>query len=91
MAGELVIVRAFGDEAVVMKVWEEGEATVYVLGPVEYSRHAAGESSLCPIGFPIEDVFEFEMKLFADLSDAYSQRDHAALADLWRRATPIRH
>jgi hypothetical protein len=74
----------------VMKVWEESEATVYVLAPMEYSKHAAGVPSTSPIGFPIADVFEFEMELYADLSAAYSQRDRATLADLWRRALPIR-
>jgi hypothetical protein len=90
VTGKLVIVRAFGDEAVVMKVWEESEATVYVLAPLEYSKHAAGVPATSPIGFPIADVFEFEMDLYADLSAAYGQKDSAALADLWRHAMPIR-
>jgi hypothetical protein len=90
VTGKLVIVRAFEDEAVVMKVWEESEATVYVMAPVEYSKHVVGAPASSPIGFPTADVFEFDMDLYADLMAAYCQRDRAALADLWRHAMPIR-
>lgn len=57
MRGELVIVRTFGGKPVERRVWDVGEAVVYVTNDEEFEKLVAGKPALQPIGFPKEDVF----------------------------------
>ena len=57
LRGELVIVRTFGGKPVERRVWDVGEAVVYVTNEEEFQKLVAGKPALDPIGFPKEDVF----------------------------------
>lgn len=75
----VALVRAFGDEPCKLQVAANGSA-ILVVGD-------GGES----IPYPAAFVYEFEDKLFADLSDAYARGDMEHLTSLWRRARPVSH
>ena len=57
LRGELVIVRTFGGKLVECRVWDVGEAVVYVTNDEEFDKLIAGKPALDPIGFPKEDIF----------------------------------
>jgi hypothetical protein len=70
MRGETVIVRAFGDRPLKRKVWEVGDAVVYVTNDEEFDKLSAGIAAQEPIGFPKEDVFrDTESESFNDSVD----------------------
>lgn len=60
MRGNIVIVRSFGGEALVRRVWGIGKNVVYLIHEIEYQRFLADEEAASPIGFPVNDVFEYE-------------------------------
>ena len=60
MKGDTVIVRCWGNEAAVMRVWEELEGGVCVVAPSEFDAMEAGQSELYPICFRRRDVFRYE-------------------------------
>lgn len=59
MRGEKVIVRTLGGRPVVGMIWEADESTVYVTDKANLHRLLVGEEAALPIGFPREDVFEY--------------------------------
>jgi len=75
-----VMVRASGGEPAKLT------ATSFDDGPVV---GVLGEDGRSEIGFPIEDVFEFERQLFDELSHAHRQKNGARVSELWERATPF--
>lgn len=58
--GDLVIVRCWGDEAAVMRVWGATEGRVTLVAPLEYEAMLEGRSDLFPTSFPRNDVFQFD-------------------------------
>lgn len=60
MKGDVVIVRAFGGDPAKVRVWDEDERMVYVVGLDEFERMEAGESERWPIGFERTDVFAYD-------------------------------
>lgn len=68
MRGSLVIVRTYGDVPVVRRVWERRSNKVYISEESQFQRLMAGQDALVPIGFPCEDVFEYDPKMSADLA-----------------------
>jgi hypothetical protein len=75
-----VMVRASGGEPAKLT------ATSFDDGPVV---GVLGEDGRPEIGFPIEDVFEFDGQLFDELSRAHRKRNSARVSELWERATPF--
>ena len=60
MRGEKVIVRVFGGRPVVARVWDADEFAVYICDEDNFMRMTEGKEALWPVGFPKEDVFEYD-------------------------------
>lgn len=60
MRGSNVIVRDFMGKPLVRRLWAIEGNIAYIVRDAEYQRLSAGEEAISPIGFPIEDVFEFD-------------------------------
>ncbi len=69
MRGELVIIRVFGGEPAVRRVWENSDRVVYITDDDNLKLLLAGKPALEPIGFPKEDVFKFDNKLAESMAD----------------------
>ena len=83
---QVALVRAFRGEPLCRTVIECGERVIYLSHPDKVAAVQAGYSF--PIGFPSEDVFNFELQLYERLR---SQWDHYGKIDqsLWNEATPF--
>jgi hypothetical protein len=57
MKGDYVIVRAYGDEPLVRRVWDVTDTAVYVCGDERYTSLIEGTTDLVPIGFPKSHVY----------------------------------
>lgn len=62
MRGERVVVRDFKGRPVVCRVWDEDQSGVYVVNEegLKLLQSHEGAAILIPIGFPREDVFEYD-------------------------------
>lgn len=60
MRGDQVIVRAFGGQPLVRRVWSAKNGLVYIAEEKEYRKREAGQGALEPIGFPVADVFVYD-------------------------------
>lgn len=67
-SGARVLVRAFGDKALIRRVWAVHGPAVYITGDAEYERLMAGEAAPDPIPFPVEDVFQLDPGMVEQLS-----------------------
>ena len=70
MRGELVVVRAFGGQPLVRRVWAADASTVYICGEQEFQRRLSGDETVWPVGFPREDVFIYDPSLAALLTES---------------------
>jgi hypothetical protein len=70
MLGDRVLVRAIGGLPVELVAVEVKGGLVYVAHPGSLARVRAGIS--WPVGFPAEDVFEFDEGAHAALSDQWA-------------------
>jgi hypothetical protein len=84
MRGDKVIVRSFGDRPLVRRVWSANEHGVYISAEQEFEKLTRGEEALSPVGFPREDVFEFdpEVAATAERANGPDQFDWGRL-NLW--------
>jgi len=57
--GTFVVVRAFGDEALVRRLWSENDSVVWIYDDEQFVRRTEGKPTCEPMGFPIEDVYVF--------------------------------
>lgn len=80
-----VLARAYRDEPLRRIAIETGELVVYLANPEYLKEVEAGESD--PVGYPREDVFEFDADLYRRLRE---QWEHEGRTDdiLWRSARP---
>lgn len=60
MRGTLVIVRAYGGQALVRRVWASDRRAVFVTTDELYDRLDRGLEAPEPMGFPATDVFEHD-------------------------------
>jgi len=67
MRGDQVVVRAFGDEALVRRIWRATEGVVFIVSDQNFRTLLAGEEGLWPIGFRREDVFEYDEDAIQEL------------------------
>lgn len=81
MKGDFVIVRAFGGEALVRRVWEVAGNTVFISAPEQYARLAEGQEALWPVGFPRRDVFHYDPALAGPITSGNID---------WRELRPYR-
>ncbi len=79
MRGDVVLIRALGGEALRRRVWEIRAGKVMILNPDYYEVAVQTPDEIRPIGFPAEDVFEFDLGLYEKLRASRNQR-------LWRQA-----
>lgn len=63
MRGQRVIVRAYGNNALIRRVWDVTSTTVYVVEENEYQKLCNGFKAYDPVGFPIEDVFKYSNEI----------------------------
>jgi hypothetical protein len=63
--GDQVIVRADGGVPLVRWVWGVDEKAVYITDEANLARLDRGVEAAYPIGFPREDVFQYEPELAA--------------------------
>jgi hypothetical protein len=82
MRGDVVLVRAYGGEALRRLVWEIIGDMVMVVNPDYYDRALQGDD-IRPIGFPVEDVFEFSLDLYEQLRSV----GKGAPKNLWSKAS----
>ena len=84
MQKDRVMARAYGDCPMDAVVWEVRGDLIYLSNPRSIDRVERGETS--PVGYPREDVFEFDEDLYGSLTSAYHEnRDE--LSKLWELAT----
>lgn len=80
--GLRVIVRAYGDNARIRKVLSMTSTAVFVCREESYEAILAGERDSPMIGFPFEDVFQFD-ETAAAIIEAGNRPE-------WSRLRPIR-
>jgi hypothetical protein len=66
MRGEKVIVRAFGNEPLVRRIWEVFPDIIYICSEEGYEKLMAGEEWM-PVGFHREDVYHYDPTVAAVL------------------------
>jgi hypothetical protein len=71
-----IIVRAYGDEPV----------RLHAVGSRGDVVEVAGQDREKRIGFPPNDVYEFDRNLFDHLRSAFVDNDRAKLRELWAKA-----
>jgi len=67
--GTVVLVRAYGGEPFVMRVWEARPEAVLVCSEANYRTLSQGLEGLRPVGVPRQDVFNYDADLARDLAD----------------------
>jgi hypothetical protein len=82
---QLVLAMAFGGKPIKRIFLEVGERVFYLANPERIDAIRAGVTD--PVGFPKEDVYEFDEAVFADLVDQWA-RQRATDPATWRRLTP---
>ncbi|MCI0388241.1 MAG: hypothetical protein MOB07_05685 [Acidobacteria bacterium] len=68
MRGHQVIVRGFDNKPEIGKIWDVEKGVVYVTSDRQYRLLLAGLDAPFPVGFPIEDVFEYSPEIAAELT-----------------------
>jgi hypothetical protein len=80
-----VIARASAGEPVQRIFIEAGERVFYLANPARLDAVRRGDSE--PVGFPKEDVFEFDEATFADLVEQWA-RQRATDPATWQTLKP---
>ncbi len=86
MRGDIVLVRGAGGAPLRRIVWENRVDKVMILNPDFYKR-ALQQGDVRPVGFPPEDVFEFDLHLYERLRRSEA-RGRKGLDALWAQAKP---
>ena len=68
MKGDLVIARSFGQEPIVRRVWDSTPDIVYICPDERYILLNEGAANLQPVGFPRQDIFEYEESVLKELT-----------------------
>jgi hypothetical protein len=82
MKGETVIVRAYGNEPLVRRVWATTEHGVFICTNENFDDLDNGRKALNPVGFHWEDVFEYDEVKLRALERGYKEKPA-----LWNRMT----
>ena len=59
MKSDLVIVRSYGHEPKLARVWEISKKVIFVCSEGNYQNLANGKPGLWPVGFLKDDVFRY--------------------------------
>ena len=60
MRGQTIVLRAFRGEPLLRLLWSVSEKAVFIHSQEEFEKRTSGEKSLDPVGFPLEDAFEYD-------------------------------
>jgi hypothetical protein len=63
MRGKTVIIKAFGGDLLVRKVWSVGQNVIYVTDEKNYTLLTNNKDAATPIGVPKDDVFEYHKNI----------------------------
>jgi hypothetical protein len=63
MNGNRVIVKVFGGDFAVRRVWSVGQSVVYVTDDKNYDLLKESLGGVSPVGIPKEDVFEYSEEI----------------------------
>jgi hypothetical protein len=85
MAYPVVMARAYRGEPWRCLAMQTTDRAAFLISPDSLSAIEAGE--LGPVGFPIEDVFEFDADLYQQLREQW-EREGRTDGALWRSAQP---
>lgn len=69
MRGEMVVVKDFRGRALVRRVWDADEKAVYITDDQQFERLSKGEDALMPVGFPKDDVFEYDSAIAESMAN----------------------
>jgi hypothetical protein len=83
MQGELVIVRAYGDEPLVRRLWETTPEAVYICSEENYQNLISGKPAMNAVGVHREYVFRYEPAIAEELLENYE-----STPGWWWRLTP---
>lgn len=72
MKGDIIIARNYCGRPLIRRVWSYDSDAVYITNEEQYELLKAGRKTLFPIGFPREDVFEYNAEL-AEKAEALYQ------------------
>ena len=67
MKGQQVVVRAFGGEALIRRVWSADDVAVYITDDKQLGLLLAGKEAIQPIGIHRRDVFKFRSEKVGEL------------------------
>jgi hypothetical protein len=73
MRGDRVLIRAYGGKPLVRRVWNANAKGVFAVPEAEYQLLESGAPLGFIVGFPLNDVFEFEAGIEGGSVD-WSQR-----------------
>ena len=76
MKGEFVVVRAYGEEPKVLRIWEVRGDTALVSAPDQFAKLESGAEALLPVGFPMQDVFQYDPKLEGEIASGKIEWQH---------------
>jgi hypothetical protein len=79
---QVVLAMASGGKPLKRIFVEDGERVFYLANPERIAAVAAGESE--PVGYPHEDVFEFDEGVFAALAEQWA-RQRATDPATWQK------
>lgn len=68
MKGDLVIARCYGHEPIIRRVWDSTPDVVYICTEERYQLLNEGVANIYPVGFPRQDVFEYEESVLRELA-----------------------
>lgn len=69
MRGEKVIVRTFGNRAVIRRVWTADHEQVHITDDAQFAKLIKGESAIQPVCFRRADVFRCDPIIAAQLPE----------------------
>lgn len=67
MRGDFVIVRTFGNIPLIRRLWDESDYCVYITNDEQFQLLTNGKEALQPIGFPREDVFQYDPEIASSM------------------------
>jgi hypothetical protein len=67
MRGQIVVVKDVNESLLIRRVWDCSGKCVYIHSEEEWDKRIRGEKSLEPVGFPVEDVFQYDDKAKTEL------------------------
>ncbi len=63
MKGDMVIVRSYGGEPKVLRIWEIAQDVIFVCSEENFNVLSDGGEGFWPVGVPKEDVFRYNPKV----------------------------